>query len=102
VGGPIVKSKAFFFGSYDGYRFNSGSVPTLQSIPTTAARTGNFSGFPAVIYDPNTTACTTSGVCSRTPFADNIIPAKPYFAGSEIAAILSSRSHQREHPEYYT
>ena len=75
VGGPIIKNRAFFFGSADAYRFNSGSVPALQSIPTLAARTGNFSAYPAVIYDPGTTTCTTAGVCSRTPFGGNTIPA---------------------------
>lgn len=75
AGGPIKKNKAFFFGSYDGYKFNSGSIPALQSIPTTQARTGDFSAFPSVLYDPNTQSCTPAGVCSRTPFAGNIVPA---------------------------
>jgi hypothetical protein len=75
VGGPIIRNKAFFFGSFDAYRFNSGSVPALQSIPTIGERTGDFSGVPAVIYDPNTTTCTAGGICSRTPLAGNVIPA---------------------------
>lgn len=74
IGGPIVKNKAFFFGSVDGYKFNSGSVPALQSIPTLAARTGDFSAFPAVIYDPASTTTTSAGISSRTPFSGNIIP----------------------------
>jgi outer membrane receptor protein involved in Fe transport len=73
VGGPIKKNKVFFFTNYDGYRYRSGSVPILQSIPTLAERTGDFSALPAVIYDPQTQTCVGS-VCSRTPFKGNIIP----------------------------
>src|SRR5450432_3054060 len=74
LGGPIVKNKAFFFASVDGYKYNSGSIPALQSIPTAGQRTGDFSGIPAIIYDPNSTSCTAGGICSRTPFAGNLIP----------------------------
>jgi hypothetical protein len=75
LGGPIKKNKIFFFGNYDGYRYLSGSTPVLQSIPTTAMRTGDFSGLPAaqVIYDPKSQTC-IGAVCSRTPFGGNIIP----------------------------
>ena len=75
IGGPIKKNKIFFFGDYDGYRYNSGSVPQLQSVPTTVERNGDFSAFPNQINDPNSTTCTAAGVCSRTPFAGNVIPA---------------------------
>ncbi len=70
-GGPIKKNKIFFFGSYDGYRYDSASSPGYQSIPTTAERTGNFSAFPQPIYDP--TSATGSKV--RAPFPNNTIPA---------------------------
>lgn len=74
LGGPVIRNKVFFFGSYDAYRFNSGSIPALQSIPTVDERNGNFSALPATIYDPLTTVCTSAGVCSRSPFPGNIIP----------------------------
>jgi hypothetical protein len=60
----------FFFGNYDGYRFDSATPPGYQTIPTTAARTGDFSAFPQIIYDP--TSATGTGV--RTPFPNNMIP----------------------------
>src|SRR5579875_3336773 len=75
VGGPIKRDKIFFFGDYDGYRFLSASPPALQSIPTLLERSGNFSELPTVIYDPSTTSCNAQGVCTRTPFAGNVIPA---------------------------
>jgi hypothetical protein len=75
LGGPIRKNKLFFFGNYDGYRYLSGSTPILQSIPTLAERTGDFSALPAaqVIYDPTNQSC-AGAICTRTPFAQNIIP----------------------------
>ena len=76
VGGPIKKNKLFFFANYDKYKYNSGLLlPTLQSIPTTLERTGNFSELPAtqVIYNPKSQTCAGS-VCTRTPFSGNIIP----------------------------
>ena len=71
IGGPIRKNKVFFFGNYDGYRFDSATPPGYQSIPTAAERTGDFSAFPQVIYDP--ASAQGSGV--RTPFPNNMIPA---------------------------
>src|ERR1700733_11554346 len=70
IGGPIKKNKIFFFGSYDGYLFDSASPPGYQTIPTTAAQTGNFSAFPQLIYDPNS----ATGTNVRTPFPNNTIP----------------------------
>ena len=37
VGGPIVKNKTFFFGSYEGYRLRAG-VNTVEAIPGAASR----------------------------------------------------------------
>jgi hypothetical protein len=88
IGGPIRKNKIFFFTNYDGYRYVSGSTPNLQSIPTTAMRTGNFSELPAaaVIYDPKSQTC-AGAICTRTPFTGNIIPAS---AISPISKSLAS------------
>jgi hypothetical protein len=87
VGGPIRKNKIFFFGSYDGYRYDSGTPPFLESIPTTAERNGDFSAFPQLIYDPNT----ATGTNPRTQFPGNVIPA------SRISSI--SKSFQSYMPD---
>jgi len=68
--GPIKKNKIFFFTNYDGYRFVSATSPAFQSIPTLAERTGDFSAFPQVIYDPTS----ATGTNVRTPFPGNVIP----------------------------
>lgn len=72
LGGPIIKNKLFFFGNYDGYRLVSATTPVgYQSIPTSAERSGDFSAFPQIIYDPTS----ATGTAPRTPFPNNTIPA---------------------------
>jgi hypothetical protein len=87
AGGPIRKDKIFYFADYDGYRYDSGEPPQLQSVPTPAERMGDFSAFPNPIYDPNTTVCSIAGVCTRTQFPGNIIPANRL---SKVAQSLQS------------
>lgn len=102
-GGPIKKDKIFFFGNYNGYRFDSSSVPALQSVPTTAERTGDFSAFPAAIYDPASTVCTTAGVCTRQPFAGNIIPSSRLSkAAQSLASYLPAPTNANIQNNYLT
>jgi hypothetical protein len=43
MGGPILKDKLFFFGSYEGYHFTKVSnTPQFLTVPTLSERTGNF------------------------------------------------------------
>ena len=69
LGGPLVRNRSFFFGSFEGLRMKRSLTRTF-SVPTAAVRAGNFAGF-APICDPLTIP--TTGVC--TPFANNQIPA---------------------------
>lgn len=77
AGGPIVRNKLFYFGDFDGYFFRQASKAALQSVPTVAERTGDFSAFPNPIYDPLSTTCDASG-CTRSQFdyggTPNVIP----------------------------
>jgi hypothetical protein len=71
LSGPIRKNKVFFFGNYDGYRLVSATTPVgYQSIPTVAERSGDFSAFPQIIYDP----LSATGTSPRTPFPNNTLP----------------------------
>ena len=92
VGGPILRNRLFFFFNYDGYRFTSGSNPTYYSLPTLAERRGDFSALGVPIYDPATTVCNASGVCTRQAFLGNIIPAK------RISSISNSLASQLPAP----
>ncbi len=73
-GGPIVKNKYFYFGDYQGLRSKTGGSDLL-TVPTAAARAGDFSAYGINIYDPTTTATDANGnLVSRTQFAGNVIP----------------------------
>jgi len=80
VGGRIIRDKLFFFADYYGQRSLKGIV-NLNSVPTAAERTGDFSKYTnsagqlITIYNPFTTA-TAGAQTTRVPFANNIIPAQ--------------------------
>ena len=70
LGGPIVRNKLFFFGSYEGTNDRQ-RAQRFGTVPTAAMRRGDFSASPTPIYDPLTGAVNGSG---RTAFPGNIIP----------------------------
>jgi hypothetical protein len=70
LGGPIVKSKLFFFGDYQRTLDNNGYV-VRATVPTQKMRNGDFSEVTNGIYDPATGAVDGSG---RAAFANNQIP----------------------------
>jgi hypothetical protein len=104
-GGPVKKNKMFFFGSYDGYRFQTGIAPALQTIPTTAMLSGDFSALNPTnsltgdnIYQNvcTSSACTsTQYVCPLTSTnatnagKANIIPGTPACPVSGVANPIS-------------
>jgi hypothetical protein len=86
VGGPILKDKLFFFGSYEGYHFtNISNTPQFINIPTIAERAGNFTDVLGItqgnIVDPTTAAhAPFQGLLNGVP-TYNVIPT------SEISSI---------------
>ena len=70
LGGPIVRNKLFFFGSYEG-TFDRETGANLLTVATTDIRAGNMSASPTPIYDPLTGNPDGSG---RTAFPGNVIP----------------------------
>ncbi len=70
LGGPIVRNKLFFFGSYQG-TFDRQTAQRFGTVPTAAMRMGDLSASPTPIYDPATGNAAGAG---RTPFPGNIIP----------------------------
>ena len=86
AGGPILKDKLFFFGSYEGFRQRKGNILTTW-VPTAAERSGDFSKIGSTnttsvlpIYDPTTSgiggnaACNAKAATCRTQFTFNGVP----------------------------
>jgi hypothetical protein len=65
LGGPIQKSRLFFFGGTEYKKLNRVDGPFRRTMPTKAELSGNFSARTAVVNDPLT----------GQPFPGNIIPA---------------------------
>ncbi|HEV2273648.1 MAG TPA: TonB-dependent receptor [Acidobacteriaceae bacterium] len=70
LGGPILRNKIFYFVDYQGLRIHESSSAILTE-PTTQLRSGDFSGYPQVIYDPSTYSAATN---TRQAFNGNVIP----------------------------
>jgi hypothetical protein len=77
LGGPLLRNRLFFFGSYEGY-FSSTSQYAFYTVPDAALRTGDFShalnadGSLQRIYDPFTGDPSTG--MGRVAFPGNVIP----------------------------
>jgi len=68
AGGRIVENRWFFFGDYEGTR-NTVGGSRLVTVPTAAARAGDFSAYGVNIYDP-----ATGAPAVRQQFGNNRIP----------------------------
>ncbi|MCU1258395.1 MAG: Cna B-type protein [Bryobacterales bacterium] len=79
AGGPILKSKWFIFGDYEGLR-QGFPVSTISTVPTSLQLAGNFSqtyasnGSLIQVYDPATVVTLADGTRQRSVFPGNIIP----------------------------
>lgn len=76
LGGPIRKSKLFFFGGTEYKNLNRVDGPFRRTMPTRAELSGNFSARTAVINDPLT----------GQPFPGNIIPSSRITADGRAIA----------------
>jgi hypothetical protein len=68
LGGPIIKDKLFFFGTYQGTQIRNVSEGNTATVLTAAQRTGDFSSTSRQLVDP----------VSRQPFPGNRIPASRF------------------------
>ena len=64
LGGPLLKDKAFYFGSFQETRTVGGANPAVANVPSAAFLEGDFSALGKKIIDP------TTGL----PFPNNVIP----------------------------
>jgi hypothetical protein len=81
IGNPIKKNKLFNFFSYEQWK-KADPNDLIHTLPTDLERAGNFSqslnalGGLRTIYDPWSTQTSADGrTVTRTPLADNVIPA---------------------------
>jgi carboxypeptidase family protein len=64
-GGPVIKNKLFFFGTYQGTQIRDLQSGNTATVLTAAERAGDFSAISRQLVDPLT----------KVPFGGNIIPA---------------------------
>lgn len=64
VGGPILRDRLFFFGSYQETPSSSGSNENVTFVPSAAERTGDFSAVTNQLHNPFTGAALTNNQIS--------------------------------------
>jgi hypothetical protein len=67
------RNKTFFLINLEKFK-GVDPAANLSDVPTLLERQGDFSQSGVTIYDPLTTTCNGAGVCTRQPFAGNVIP----------------------------
>jgi hypothetical protein len=80
IGGPILKKRLFFFGSYQGTRFNQTNAGQSANVPDAAERRGDFSELllgptPVQLYNPFPVV--NSGTAPGQPYPNNHITVDP-------------------------
>ncbi len=88
LGGPLFRNRLFFFGDYEGMRYDLPPSPTTSSVPDALERAGNFSEVAAIegnpIYD------TANGTTAAAEYPGDTLPsivnpvAKYLFAHPEL------------------
>jgi hypothetical protein len=92
MSGPIQTNRTFFMGGYQGY-YEEIPFPSTVTVPTALQLQGDFSqtfnaaGQLIQIFDPLTTVCNAAGVCTREPFAGNVIPRARF---NSVAAAMAA------------
>ena len=78
LGGPIIKNKLFFFGSWE-VTDRRANVSALETVATDPLRQGQFESTGTNIYDPLTGLANGTG---RTVFAGDMVPSSRFATAS--------------------
>jgi hypothetical protein len=90
IGGPIKlpvfssgRKKSYFFVNYEGFRLRGSTTSPKYTIPTAQQRTGDFSDWPAPVYDPATTRVNPSFDPNAPTAANNLPYLRDQFMGCD-------------------
>jgi hypothetical protein len=92
IGGPILKNKLFFFGSYQGTQLRNISQANSATVPSAAERAGDFSEIPRQLRNPFTGA----------PFPNNQIPVGDFTPASVKVLSLVPQPTAPNNQVYYS
>lgn len=93
-GGPVMQNKAFFFGAYEGLR-QAVADSYSGMMPTTAMRSGDFTGTSVTLYDPFNLDTSGNRKTFTSEYGSNAIPAGRMDAvGKKIAALFPAPMSQ--------
>ena len=98
VGGPILKNRLFYFGTYQGTKIRSAAQGNVAFVPTAAERSGDFSGSGMTVKDPVTgmpfRATRFRQICSAHPRSTSSITLR--CRTDRMGSSLSGREHRAE------
>jgi outer membrane receptor protein involved in Fe transport len=105
VGGPILKNRLFYFGSYQGTRFRTANNGQIASVPNAEERTGNFSDLlggpnPIQLVNPTTGANYPNNQIPVSPVATYILNHIPLPNGPNDQLLFNGAPDAQNTGEY--
>jgi hypothetical protein len=102
LGGPIMKNKLFYFGSYQGTRISTAPEGVVTRVPTAQERTGNFSDLlPGIqLVNPVTGAPYPNNQVPVSPVAANLLASIPLPNGAGRLVTFPGAPELQNEDEY--